>query len=78
MKTSLLLLICKITLKGPAPCVPSSTQTCGRGGGYPIFLDTPSSGPHYKSPFGGPWGLPAYTPLQVHYKGNVPFDKENA
>ena len=35
-------LACKITLNGPAPCVPSPFQAY-----YPIFWNTPSSGPHY-------------------------------
>ena len=41
---SLMSLICKITLNSPALCLQSPSQVYG---GYPIFLDTPSSGPHY-------------------------------
>ena len=64
MLTSLasLLLICKITLHGPALSLSPPSQAYR---GYPIFPDTPSSGTHYKSLlWGGLWGLLAYTLLQ--------------
>ena len=43
-----LLLTCKITLNGPAPCVPFFCQTCGSGytlnSGTPHVLDPPFGG----------------------------------
>ena len=60
MKTSLLLLIGKITLNGPALCVPSPSHT--RGDGDILYSRTPQVlDPITNPPFGGPWGLPAYT-----------------
>ena len=52
-EAGLLLLICKITLNGPVPCVPSPSQTCG-GWRFPIFQDTPSSGSLTNPPLGDP------------------------
>ena len=60
-EAGLLLLICKITLNGPSPCLPSPSQAYG---GYPIFLDTASSGPHYKSP-------PSLYPITVIHIGGT-------
>ena len=54
MKTSLLLLICKVTLNGPPPCVPSPSQNCG--GGDILYSWTPQVwDPITNPPFGGPW-----------------------
>ena len=60
-EAGLLLLICKITLNGPSPCLPSPSQAYR---GYPIFLDTASSGPHYKSP-------PSLYPITVIHIGGT-------
>ena len=65
----LLLLICKVTLNGPAPCVPSPSQAClwdgvGRGVLVAPQILGPVTNPHFR----GPWDLPAYTPLQCDYR----------
>ena len=54
----------KTTLNGPAPCVPSPSsdlQECGHSIFFKYFLDTLSSGPHYKLLFGVPLASTCYT-----------------
>ena len=60
MKTSLLFLICEITLNVPTPCLPFPSQTCRDI----LYSQTPQIlDPVTNPPFGGLLGLPAYSPL---------------
>ena len=62
----LLLLICKLTLNGPAPCLPSPSQTCW--GGDILYSRTPQGlDPVTNSPFWGPWA----SQLTPCYKSSV-------